>query len=73
MGQAELLLASDQYDYPTSWSFDGRFIGLQAIEVNYKTAADTLNDLANGAVDYIIKPFTQAVLKQKITAVLGEF
>jgi tripartite-type tricarboxylate transporter receptor subunit TctC len=29
-------------------------LGLQAIEVNYKTAADTLNDLANGAVDYIL-------------------
>jgi len=25
---------------------------LEAIEVNYKTAADSLNDLANGAVDY---------------------
>lgn len=26
-----------------------------------------------GANNYVIKPFTQAVLKQKLTAVLGEF
>jgi tripartite-type tricarboxylate transporter receptor subunit TctC len=29
-------------------------LGLKAVEVNYKTASDTLNDLANGAVDYIL-------------------
>ena len=29
-------------------------LDLQAVEVNYKTAADTLNDLTNGAVDYIL-------------------
>jgi len=29
-------------------------LNLQALEVNYRTAADTLNDLANGAVDYIL-------------------
>jgi two-component system chemotaxis response regulator CheY len=26
-----------------------------------------------GANNYVIKPFTQAVLKQKLTSVLGEF
>ena len=29
-------------------------LNLQAVEVNYKTAADTLNDLANGAIDYML-------------------
>ena len=29
-------------------------LNLQPIEVNYRTAADTLNDLANGAIDYML-------------------
>lgn len=29
-------------------------LDLQALEVNYRTAADTLNDLASGTVDYIM-------------------
>ena len=29
-------------------------LSLQSIEVNYRTAADTLNDLANGAIDYML-------------------
>ncbi len=29
-------------------------LNLQPIEVNYRTAADTLNDLTNGAIDYML-------------------
>jgi len=29
-----------------------KYAGLNAVEVSYRTAADSLNDLANGAVDY---------------------
>ncbi len=34
---------------------------LQAVEVSYKTAADTLNDLESGAVDYVLSDNVSAV------------
>jgi len=40
--------------------------GLQTVEVNYKNAPDTLNDLASGAVDYIMSDnvFTMAQVRE---------
>ena len=48
-------------------------LGLQAIEVNYKTAADSLNDLGSGAIDYILADnvFTMAQVRQDRLRVLA--
>jgi tripartite-type tricarboxylate transporter receptor subunit TctC len=48
-------------------------LGLQAVEVNYKTAADTLNDLANGSVDYILvdNVFAMSQVREKRLRVLA--
>ena len=39
--------------------------GLQTVEVSYKSAADSLNDLASGAVDFAVYDPTMALPQQK--------
>lgn len=41
-------------------------LGLETVEVNYKTAPDTLNDLASGAIDYVLSDnvFTMAQVRE---------
>jgi tripartite-type tricarboxylate transporter receptor subunit TctC len=48
-------------------------LNLQAVEVNYRTAADTLNDLANGAIDYMLvdNVFAMAQVREKRVRVLA--
>lgn len=47
--------------------------GLQPVEVNYKTAADSLNDLTSGAVDYILvdNVFAMSQVRQNRLRVLA--
>jgi tripartite-type tricarboxylate transporter receptor subunit TctC len=48
-------------------------LGLETVEVNYKTAPDTLNDLASGAIDYILSDnvFTMAQVREGRLRVLA--
>jgi tripartite-type tricarboxylate transporter receptor subunit TctC len=48
-------------------------MALEAVEVNYKTAADTVNDLANGAIDYCLvdNVFAMAQVRQGRLRVLA--
>ena len=48
-------------------------LGLNPVEVNYKTAADSLNDLTSGAIDYILADnvFTMAQVRANRLRVLA--